>query len=132
MAGGRGEREERHAGPHHGGGGDLTASDVLVEPAHGDDEEEHDSRPDEGLDERERGFRERVRLQDPAGEGDGRARHPARPAEEAVEEREAKRALRRRLPRLEGLQPGADGIERSRAERGEDTDQGRRHDVERP
>ncbi len=132
VAGGCGQREERHAGGDHGRGEDLAAADVLVELVHPDDEQEDDRRPEHRLDERERRLRERVRLPDPADDSERRSGDPARPAEEPVEERNAQRALGRLLARLDGLQPHPEREHRRGAERGQDSDQESGHDVPRP
>jgi hypothetical protein len=122
------DREERHASGHGQSGDDLAPSDVLVELAHRDDEEEDERRPEHGLHEGERRLRQRVRLADPADDPEGRPGDPARPPHEAGEEREAKRSLGRLLPRLERLQAHPDREHRRGAERGKNADQKRRHD----
>lgn len=126
------KREERHASGHRHGGEDLAASDMLAELVHCDEEEEDQRHAEHRLDERERRFRQRVRLSDPADDAERRPGDPARPAKEAGEKREAKRALGRLLPRLERLQSHPERKHRRGAERSKNADQKRRHERQRP
>lgn len=114
-----GEREQRHTGRDREHREPLAAADVLAQPPRRDREQEDEARPEQRLHERQRRPRERERLDDPAGEPERRAEQPARAAHEAQEEGEAKRPLRRRLARLERLQPHPHRVERGRAERRE-------------
>lgn len=132
VAGGRRDREERHATGDRHRREDLAPADVLVELAHRDEEKEDESRPEQRLHERERRLRQRVRLSDPAEDPERRPREPARAADQAREEREAERLVRGLLPRLERLQPHPEREHRRRAERGENSDQKSRHDVQGP
>jgi hypothetical protein len=132
VSGGRRQREERHSARDRERGERLAPADVLVELPHRDEEEEDERRREQRLDERERRLRQRIGLAEPAEDAERRAGDPARAANEAQEEGEAERVVRGLLTGLERLQSHPEREQRRGAERGEDADQERRHDRQRP
>jgi len=131
ASGGR-DGEEWDSAGHRDGSEDLAPSDVLVELADGDEEEEDERHAEQRLDERERRLRERERLTEPAGDAEGRPGDPARTADEPPEEGQTKRALGRLLPGLERLQPHPEREQRRGAEGGENAGQKGGHELRRP
>ena len=124
---GRGEREQRDAHDDRDHRGELTATDALVQAPRSDREQEHEARTDERLDERERGARERKRLHEPASEPERRPEQPPRPGDEAPEERDAQRVLRRGFAGLQRLVRDSDRVQSGRAERSHHSDHETRH-----
>lgn len=132
VAGGSRERQQRHAPGHRERRKRLAPADVLVELAHRDEEEKDERRPEQRLDECERRLGQRVGLAEPAEDAERRPGDPARPPNEAEEERKAERVIGVLLPSLERLQPHSQGEQRRGAERREDADQERGHDSPGP
>ena len=128
VAGGRRQREQRHAAGDRERRERLAPADVLVELADRDEEEEDERRPEQRLDERERRLRQGVRLAEPAEDPERRPGDPARPANQPQEEGEAERVVGRLLPGLERLQSHPEREERGGAEGGKDAGQKGGHD----
>jgi hypothetical protein len=128
VTGGSREREQRHPGRDGARRERLATPHVLVQPAGREREQEDQARPQQGLDERQGRLRQRVALHHPAHETERRPNQPARTADEAGEQREAKGPLGGRLARLERLQGDSRRVDRSGAECRQDPGQERRHD----
>ncbi len=118
----RGEREQRDAARDRDHGELLAGADPLAEPR-GDRQQEDEAHAEQRLDERQRGLRQRVGLEHPAGEAERRPRDPAGPSNEPPEEPEAQRVLGRLVARAERLQADPDRVERGGAERRDDAEQ---------
>jgi hypothetical protein len=96
---------------HRGHAEDLPPPDVLSEHAGADAEQHHEAHRERRLDQRQRDEHERADLGRPATQSERRPQQPARPLDQADEQRDAEVLLLRRVPRLQRLQTDRRGIE---------------------
>jgi hypothetical protein len=103
--------EQRDSHHHRAHAQDLAPAHLLAENARPDPEQHDEAHRQRRLDERERDQEERSDLRGPPEQSQARADEPARPPDQAAEQREAKVLLLGSLASLERLQPDRRGVQ---------------------
>jgi hypothetical protein len=125
---GREPGDERHGGDDRGDREHLAPADRLVHAPAGDHHHEHEPERERRLNERQRGVRQRERLQSPAGQTAGCSNQPARPVDQLAKQPEPQSAMLRHLPRLHRLQRDPRRVQDGRRQRQRETDDDLDHD----